>query len=92
VISVVSNVAPALMAALVDAFSAGDWRAAREAHYRLLPLAEAMFIETNPIPAKTALGLMGRIVPELRLPMCPMGEKNRERLAGVLRTAGLIGG
>src|SRR5512139_2303704 len=53
VISVVSNVAPALMARLVDAFAAGDLAAAREAHYRLLPLSEAMFIETNPIPVKT---------------------------------------
>ena len=92
VISVVSNVAPALMARLVDSFFAGDYRAAREAHYQLMPLSDAMFIETNPIPVKTALGLMGKIAPELRLPMCPMGEKNRERLAGVLRTAGLIGG
>jgi len=92
VISVVSNVAPALMARLVDAFNAGDYRAAREAHYRLQPLSEAMFIETNPIPVKTALGLMGRIEPEFRLPMCPMNEKNRERLAVVLRAAGLIDG
>jgi 4-hydroxy-tetrahydrodipicolinate synthase len=92
VISVVSNVAPALMAHLVDAFFAGDWAAAREAHYRLLPLAEAMFIETNPIPAKTALALMGRIAPELRLPMCPMSEKNQGRLADALRAAGLIAG
>jgi 4-hydroxy-tetrahydrodipicolinate synthase len=92
VISVVSNVAPALMARLVDAFAAGDLAAAREAHYRLLPLSEAMFIETNPIPVKTALGLMGKIAPEFRLPMCPLSEKNHERLAAVLRTAGLIGG
>jgi 4-hydroxy-tetrahydrodipicolinate synthase len=89
-ISVVSNVAPQLAAQLVDAFVAGDLRTAREAHYRLLPLSEAMFIETNPIPVKTALGLMGKIEPEFRLPMCPMAEKHRERLAAVLRTAGLI--
>jgi 4-hydroxy-tetrahydrodipicolinate synthase len=91
VISVVSNVAPALMARLVDAFAAGDLAGAREAHYRLMPLADAMFIETNPIPAKTALALMGKIAPEFRLPMCPMSETNRERLAGVLRAAGLVG-
>jgi len=91
VISVVSNVAPALMAQLVDAFFAGDHRAAREAHYRLFPLSEAMFIETNPIPVKTALALMGKIAPEFRLPMCPMGEKHQERLAAALRAAGLIG-
>jgi 4-hydroxy-tetrahydrodipicolinate synthase len=91
VISVVSNVAPALMARLVDAFAAGDLAGAREAHYRLMPLADAMFIETNPIPAKTALALMGKIAPEFRLPMCPMSETNRERLAAVLRAAGLLG-
>ncbi len=66
--------------------------AAREAHYQLLPLSEAMFIETNPIPVKTALALMGKIAPEFRLPMCPMSEKNQERLAGVLRAAGLVAG
>jgi 4-hydroxy-tetrahydrodipicolinate synthase len=92
VISVVSNVAPALMARLVDAFFAGDLAAAREAHYRLFPLSEAMFIETNPIPVKTALGLMGKIEPEFRLPLCPMGEKNRERLEAALRSAGILGG
>jgi 4-hydroxy-tetrahydrodipicolinate synthase len=92
VISVVSNIAPALMARLVDAFADGDLTTARQAHYRLFPLAEAMFIETNPIPVKTALGLMGKIAPEFRLPLCPMGQKNRERLEAALQAAGLIGG
>jgi 4-hydroxy-tetrahydrodipicolinate synthase len=92
VISVVSNIAPALMARLVDFFVAGDLAAAREEHYRLFPLSEAMFIETNPIPVKTALGLMGKIAPEFRLPLCPMAEKNRERLEATLRAAGIIGG
>ncbi len=91
VISVVSNIAPGLMAQLVDAFFAGDLATAREAHYRLFPLSEAMFIETNPIPVKTALALMGRIHEEFRLPMCPMGEKNRERLVAALNAAGLLG-
>ena len=91
VISVVSNIAPALMARVVDSFVAGDLAEARKAHYRLLPLAEAMFIETNPIPVKTALGLMGKIAPEFRLPLCPMSDKNRERLEAALRAAGLVG-
>jgi len=91
VISVVSNVAPAEMAQLVDAFFAGDHATAREMHYKLLPLAEAMFLETNPIPVKTALGLMGRVDPELRLPLSPMGEANRDRLAAALRAAGVAG-
>jgi 4-hydroxy-tetrahydrodipicolinate synthase len=92
VISVVSNVAPALMARLVDSFVAGDLAAAREAHYRLAPLSDAMFLETNPIPVKTALALMGRIAPEFRLPMCPLSEKNQQRLAGALQAAGLLAG
>jgi 4-hydroxy-tetrahydrodipicolinate synthase len=92
VISVVSNVAPADMAELVDAFFAGDHQTARELHYKLLPLAEAMFLETNPIPVKTALGMMGKIRPELRLPLCPMGEKNRHRLQEALRDYGLLSG
>jgi 4-hydroxy-tetrahydrodipicolinate synthase len=90
VISVVSNVAPAEMAQMYDAFCAGNLGVARELHYRLFPLAEAMFIETNPVPVKTALALMGRISPEVRLPLCAMSEKNRERLAEVLRAAGLL--
>lgn len=90
VISVVSNVAPRLMSELCGAFSAGDLEAARRLYYRMLPLALAMFYETNPIPVKTALGLMGKCSPECRLPLAPMGEKNKERLAAVLRGQGLI--
>ncbi len=90
VISVVSNVAPADMAGLVDAFFAGDMDKARELHHRLSPLAEAMFFETNPIPVKTALAMMGRIEPELRLPLTPMSEGGRERLAAALRDYGLL--
>jgi 4-hydroxy-tetrahydrodipicolinate synthase len=90
VISVVSNVAPAQMAALYDAFAAGDHERARTLHYELFPLMEAMFIETNPGPAKTALAMMGRIKDELRLPLAPMAEKNREALRKVLAASGLI--
>ena len=89
VISVVSNVAPADMASLVDSFAAGDWATALRMHDKLTPLAEAMFFETNPIPVKTALGIMGRIDPEVRLPLCAMGASARERLQGVLANYGL---
>ncbi|GAB4275569.1 MAG: 4-hydroxy-tetrahydrodipicolinate synthase [Deferrisomatales bacterium] len=92
VISVVSNVAPADMAALVEAAEAGDLARAREVHYKLMPLARAMFLETNPIPVKTALARMGRIAEELRLPLCPMGEATRKALDGVLEAYGLLGG
>ncbi len=89
VISVVSNVAPADMAGLYDAFASGDHVRARELHYRLYPLMKAMFLETNPGPAKTALAMMGKISGELRLPLAPMSEKNREALALVLAGYGL---
>ncbi|MBI3015816.1 MAG: 4-hydroxy-tetrahydrodipicolinate synthase [Candidatus Tectomicrobia bacterium] len=90
VISVTANVAPGQVAALIKAFESGDLAQAREIHYRLRALNDAMFYETNPIPVKTALGLMGMIHPELRLPLCPMGEANLARLKGVLQEFGLL--
>jgi 4-hydroxy-tetrahydrodipicolinate synthase len=85
VISTSSNVAPREMSALVHAWLDGDLAGAREAHYRLLPLMDALFIETNPIPVKTALALLGRIRDGgLRLPLTEMGKANREQLEGVL--------
>jgi len=90
VISVVANVVPELMAGLVNAFNSGDHAKALELHNRLMPMSEAMFYETNPIPVKTALGLMGKINPGLRLPLCEMSEANKERLAKVLKSFGLI--
>ncbi len=92
VISVVSNVAPADMAALVDSFFAGDLEKSRAMHDRLTPLAEAMFFETNPIPVKTALEMMGKIKFEVRLPLTVMSAKNRDRLEKVLLAAGLLAG
>ena len=90
VISVVSNVAPRLMAELCNSYLSGDLDTARRLYYKMLPLALSMFYETNPIPVKTALGLMGKCSPECRLPLAPMGEAAKERLAGVLRRQGLI--
>ena len=84
VISVASNVAPRAMAELYDAYVIGEISRAREIHYRLWPLFHACFLETNPIPAKTALAMMGRIREEFRLPLCPMGDANRKALAQVL--------
>jgi 4-hydroxy-tetrahydrodipicolinate synthase len=83
-ISVVSNAAPALTSAIWDAFAAGDHERARRLHYRFLPLAEALFWESNPIPVKAALSMMGRIQPDLRLPLVPMSEGPRERLRALL--------
>ena len=90
IISVVANIAPADVADMVDSFLKGDLRHARKMHYKLLPLIKAMFIETNPIPIKTAMGLLGMIEPGLRLPMCNMKEENTARLVKALKDYGLL--
>lgn len=90
VISVVSNVVPADMAALCDAWFAGDITGARKLHYRLQPLSTAMFYETNPIPVKTALALMGRCELEFRLPLCPLSDGNAQKLKSVMQGYGLL--
>jgi len=90
VISVVSNVAPALMRKLCKAWRKGDIEKAQRLHYKLAPISRAMFMETNPIPAKTALGMMGRMKPELRLPLVNMCPENDARLAEVLKKSGVM--
>lgn len=90
VITVTANIAPADMAALVDAWASGNLEHAKTLHYRLFPLFTAMFYETNPIPVKEALAMMGKIQPEFRLPLSPMSADNRERLARALKDYGLI--
>lgn len=92
VISVTANVVPADVRAMIDAFQSGDVRRARELHYKMWPLNEAMFLETNPIPVKAALALMGMISWELRLPLTPISGPNRERLQTVLAAYGLLKG
>jgi len=90
VISVVSNVVPADMAGMCNAFFAGDLKKARELHYKMWPLTEAMFYETNPVPVKTALKLMGKITGEVRQPLCPMSTANEDKLKKVMQKYGLI--
>ncbi len=90
VISVVANVAPGLMSEMIAAFAAGNVILAREIHFRLSPLMDALFIETNPIPVKAALTMMGRIEYELRAPLCRMLPANYEKLRQVMTAAGLI--
>ena len=90
VISVVANIAPAPLARMVASFLAGDLRQARELHYLLFDLCRAMFIETNPIPVKTAAGLMGLCSPEMRLPLCPMAEANVKKLREAMAAFGLL--
>ncbi len=90
VISVVANAAPADMAEMVRAYGNQDIARAQALHYRLLPLTRAMFLETNPIPVKTTLHLMGLCEESFRLPLCPMAPKNREQLDAVVKAYGLI--
>jgi len=90
VISVSANVAPKEVADMCRLWAQGKHDEARSLHYRLEPLNQAMFIETNPIPVKTSLAMMGKIQEEFRLPLCEMSEANREKLRKVLKDSGLI--
>lgn len=89
-ISVTANVAPADCAGMFDAFFAGKMEEALKFHYKMEPLHNAMFIETNPIPAKTSLALMGKIPEEFRLPLCPMSDANKDKLRKTLKEYGLL--
>lgn len=90
VISVSANVAPNDVSKMCSSWMKGQHDKARALHYKLEPLNAAMFIETNPIPAKTALAMMGRIQEEFRLPLCEMSPENREKLRKVLSDLRLI--
>ena len=90
VISVAANIVPRDVAAMVSAFEAGKRDEALRWHRKLLPLIRALFLETNPIPVKTAMGLLGMVEPELRLPLCEMSETNHERLRQALQSYGLL--
>jgi 4-hydroxy-tetrahydrodipicolinate synthase len=88
VISVVANVAPADLAALCDAFFAGDLGRARAAQIKFAPLVKALFLETNPLPVKYALFRMGKIAHELRLPLVPVSEAAAAKVDAALRDYG----
>jgi 4-hydroxy-tetrahydrodipicolinate synthase len=90
VISVVANIAPKDSADLVKAWEEGRVDEAKALFYKLFPLCQAMFFETNPIPVKTSLALMGKIQDEMRLPLCPMSPANLDRLKKALTDYGLI--
>jgi len=92
VISVVSNEAPRLMADMMDAAARDDFALARSIHYRLLPLMRANFIESNPVPVKTALARMGRCGETLRAPLGPPDGATRRAVDDGLRRAGLLAG
>ncbi|MFZ1058361.1 MAG: 4-hydroxy-tetrahydrodipicolinate synthase [Candidatus Rokuibacteriota bacterium] len=90
VVSVVANIVPRDTAEMAHAALEGDWKRARDLFHRLFPLCRAMFIETNPIPVKEAMAMLGMIAPEFRLPLCRMADPNRERLKTVLQQFGLL--
>ncbi len=90
VISVIANIVPKETAEMVKLWKQGDVDGAKNMYLKLLPLCQAMFYETNPIPVKTALSLMGKITEEIRLPLCPMSPANLERLKNVLKQYNLI--
>lgn len=90
IISVVANIVPRDVANLVKEFQKGNIAKAQNLHYKLLPLVKAMFIETNPIPVKTAMGLLDLCEPDLRLPMTEMLPENVEKLRKALKEYGLL--
>jgi len=92
VVSVASNEVPDAMARLTDLALRGDWAAARTLHYRLLPLMEANFIESNPGPVKAALAALGLVEEHVRLPLVPVQEQTRARMRAVLAELGLLQG
>jgi 4-hydroxy-tetrahydrodipicolinate synthase len=90
VISVAANLVPRDVAAMVKAFQAGRQDDALALHRKLLPLIRALFLETNPIPVKTAMGMLGMCSDELRLPLCELSEGNVARLRAALEAYGLL--
>src|SRR5437763_1258631 len=92
IVSVVSNETPDLMANLTESALRGEWETARELHYRLLPLMEANFLESNPGPVKAALAAMGLLEEHFRLPLVPVQEQTRARVRAVLGALGRLPG
>ncbi len=90
VVSVVANLVPREVHNMVSCFLEGDLERARKLHYRILPLAGAMFIETNPIPVKTSMRMLRRLNGEFRLPLCGMEKENETKLKKALKKYGLI--
>lgn len=90
VISVISNAMPDRMARMWDAAVAGDWAAARTEHYSLLPLCELLFVEGNPVGIKEAMAILGKMSPEIRLPMNRASESLQKRLRDCLTAEGML--
>ena len=89
-ISATGNLLPKKVADIYNFVQQGKWEEARRLHYELLPLNDAIFLEINPVPVKTVLGWMGKISPEVRLPLAPMSESNQRKLRAIASQYGLI--
>ena len=90
VISVISNATPKAMTQLCDAAAKGDFAAARKIHFQLLAWMRAAFIESNPIPVKAAMAMLGKMENRLRLPLLPLDEKHNEAVRSALKAAGAL--
>jgi 4-hydroxy-tetrahydrodipicolinate synthase len=90
VISVTANIMPKEVSSLVDAFNAGNMEEARRLHLYLLKISNAMFIESNPVPVKAAVSLMGKCSSEVRLPLAPLMEANLAKLTAIMKEYKLI--
>jgi 4-hydroxy-tetrahydrodipicolinate synthase len=90
IISTVANIVPHEMAQLAQGCLEGNWQKGRELQFQLIPLIRAVFLETNPIPIKTALFLMGKCTGDLRLPLTPMSEGNLKKLRQSMTDFGLL--
>lgn len=90
IISVVANIIPKDVADMCSAFAKGDLKKAEKLHYGMLDLVKAMFVETNPIPVKTAMGLLKMCDPEMRLPLCEMLPENKDKLVKAMKEYKLL--
>ncbi len=90
VVSVAANIIPAKIRELVQTFADGEIEKSRNVHYEIIDLCKAMFIETNPIPVKTALNMMGMVECEFRMPLCEMMNDNKVKLEEIIREYRLI--
>lgn len=88
-VSATANLLPKEVADLYNFVSQGKWKEAQDLHFKLLPINEALFWDTNPVPLKAALGMMGKINPKLRSPLVSLSEEKRERLKQVMKTYNL---
>jgi len=89
-VSATGNLMPSEVADLYNLVEAGKWKEAQDLHYKMMTLNDAIFLEINPVPVKTILGMMGKCSDEVRLPLAPVSPENRQKLEDIARDYGLI--